>query len=203
MARSSRSTGSTPRSERSPGWPLRSSLELRIVGDGSQRSKLQTLASSLGVADGLSSWRVRPDRRAGGDLATSDVGVVAMKQDRYRDLTLAGKMFDYITMASRWWCRPRVRWRRPSPRAASSPSSPMTPATRPSHPALHHDPKLAMSYARRAKESPRPYSWPVQRRRYWEVVDALLDSAQLPTGTCRGRLPAMKPGTAANRSRSP
>ena len=31
-------------------------------------------------------------------LATSDVGLVALKQDGFRDLTLAGKMFDYIAI---------------------------------------------------------------------------------------------------------
>ena len=43
---------------------------------------------------------------------------------------------------------------------------------------LHDDPNLAMSYATRAKVVAQPYSWPVQRRRYWEVVDALLDPAE-------------------------
>jgi lipid II:glycine glycyltransferase (peptidoglycan interpeptide bridge formation enzyme) len=43
---------------------------------------------------------------------------------------------------------------------------------------LYEDPKLAMSYATRVKEIARPYSWPVQRERYWEVVDALLDPIQ-------------------------
>ena len=75
------------------------SLELRIVGDGSQRSELQTLACRLGVSDRIvfSSGFVPIDELVA-TLATSDAGVVAMKQDRFRDLTLAGKIFDYITM---------------------------------------------------------------------------------------------------------
>jgi hypothetical protein len=51
---------------------------------------------------------------------------------------------------------------------------------------LHDDPKLAMSYATRVNRVAQPYSWPVQRGRYWEVVDALLDPAAHPTGgACR------------------
>ena len=42
---------------------------------------------------------------------------------------------------------------------------------------LHRDAKLARAYAKRAKSVARPYSWPVQRRRYLAVVDALVGSA--------------------------
>jgi glycosyltransferase involved in cell wall biosynthesis len=75
------------------------SLELRIVGDGSQRAELQRLACRLGVSDRIVfSCGFVPIDELVATLASSDVGVVAMKQDGFRDRTLAGKMFDFITM---------------------------------------------------------------------------------------------------------
>ena len=111
-------------------------------------------------------------------LATSDVGVVAMKQNRYRDLTLAGKMFDYITMGVPMVVSTTRSVAETFPAGcfesfvSDDPSDLARAIQR-----LHQDPKLAMSYAKRAKDAAAPYSWPVQRRRYWEVVDALLDPA--------------------------
>ena len=155
------------------------SLELRIVGDGSQRSKLQTLASSLGVADRVVfTGGFVPIDELVATLATSDVGVVAVKQNRYRDLTLAGKMFDYITMGVPMVVSTTRSVAETFPAGcfesfvSDDPSDLARAIQR-----LHQDPKLAMSYAKRAKDAAAPYSWPVQRRRYWEVVDALLDPA--------------------------
>jgi glycosyltransferase involved in cell wall biosynthesis len=178
------------------------SLELRIVGDGSHRAELQTLASRLGVSDRIvfSSGFV-PIEELVATLATSDVGVVAMKQDRFRDLTLAGKMFDYITMGIPMVVSATRSVEETFPAdcfesfVSDDPSDLARAIER-----LHDDPKLAMSYARRTKDVARPYSWPVQRRRYWEVVDALLDPAATTDRSLSGRLLAMKSETAANHS---
>ena len=164
------------------------SIELRIVGDGSQRSELQTLASQLGVSERIvfSSGFVPMDELVA-TLATSDVGVVALKQNRFRDLTLAGKMFDYITMGIPMVVSTTRSVEETFPDGcfesfvSDDPGDLARAIER-----LHHDPKLAMSYARRAKDAAQPYSWPVQRRRYWEVVDALLDHAAT-TGPCLSR----------------
>jgi glycosyltransferase involved in cell wall biosynthesis len=165
------------------------SLELRIVGDGSQRSELQTLAARLGVSDRIvfSSGFVPIDELMA-TLATSDIGVVAMKRDPFRDLTLACKMFDYITMGIPMVVSPTRSVEETFPPGcfesfvSGDPSDLARAIQR-----LHDDPKLAMSYATRVKDVARPYSWPVQRGRYWEVVDALLDPAAHPTGAWRGQ----------------
>ncbi len=155
------------------------SLQLRIIGDGSQRSELQELASRLGVTDRVvfSSGFVPIDELVA-SLATSDVGVVAMKRDRFRDLTLAGKMFDYITMGVPMVVSITRSVEETFPAGcfesflSDDPNDLARAIER-----LYRDPKLAAQYATRAKDSSRPYSWPVQRLRYWEIVDGLLDPA--------------------------
>ncbi|KRE32488.1 hypothetical protein ASG82_23645 [Mycobacterium sp. Soil538] len=168
------------------------SLELRIVGDGSQRSELQTLASRLGVSDRIIfSPGFVPIDELVATLATSDVGVVAMKRDRFRDLTLAGKMFDYITMGITMVVSPTRSVEETFPAGCFEPFLSDDPGDLArAIQQLHDDPKLAMSYAARARNVTQPFSWPVQRGRYWEVVDALLDSAVM---TCRS---SSRPGGA-------
>jgi glycosyltransferase involved in cell wall biosynthesis/lipid II:glycine glycyltransferase (peptidoglycan interpeptide bridge formation enzyme) len=155
------------------------SSELRIIGDGSQRSALQTLASRLGVSDRVVfSCGFVPIDDLVATLATSDVGVVAMKRDRFRDLTLAGKMFDFITMGIPMVVSITRSVEETFPAGCFEPfvsDDPIDLARAIQR--LHDDPKLAMSYANRVKDVARPYSWPVQRGCYWEVVDALLDAA--------------------------
>lgn len=154
-------------------------VELRIVGDGSQRSELETLASRLGVSERVvfSDGFVPIDELVA-ILATSDVGVVAMKRDRFRDLTLAGKMFDYVTMGVPMVVSTTRSVEETFPEGCFEPfisddPSDLARAIQ----RLHDDPKLAMSYATRVKEVARPYSWPLQRTRYREAVDSVLQSA--------------------------
>lgn len=159
--------------------PAIPSIELRIVGDGAQRAELQTLANRLGVSDRIafSSGFVPPDELVA-TLATSDVGVVAMRRDRFRDLTLAGKMFDFITMGVPMVVSTTRSVEEAFPAGcfecfvSDDPNDLARAIAR-----LHRDPKLAASYAARAKDAAKSYCWPVQRQRYWEVVDALLDPA--------------------------
>ncbi|MFG1931585.1 GNAT family N-acetyltransferase [Mycobacterium sp. NPDC048908] len=153
------------------------SLELRIIGDGSQRPALQALASRLGVSDRVVfSCGFIPVDELVATLATADVGVVAMKQDRFRDLTLAGKMFDYITMGVPMVVSITRSVQETFPPGcfesfiSDDPDDLARAVER-----LYKDPQLAMAYANRAKEAAQPYSWPVQRQHYWQVVDALLD----------------------------
>jgi glycosyltransferase involved in cell wall biosynthesis/lipid II:glycine glycyltransferase (peptidoglycan interpeptide bridge formation enzyme) len=158
-------------------------LELRIIGDGSARTELQALASRLGVSDRVffSAGFVPADELVT-TLAGSDVGVVAMKQDRFRDLTLAGKMFDYITMGIPMVVSSTRSVVETFPDGCfetfvSDDAVDLARAIR----RLHADPPLAASYARQAKDVARPYSWPVQRRHYWDVVDALLEPGAVRT----------------------
>jgi glycosyltransferase involved in cell wall biosynthesis len=74
-------------------------LRFEIYGDGSDVSRLRELAGDLGVAD-----RVRlsggfvPVGELIGALSAADVGVVAIRRDPFREVTLAGRMFDFVAM---------------------------------------------------------------------------------------------------------
>lgn len=74
-------------------------LRLEIYGEGSYRATLLRLTRDLGVerevwfSDGFV-----PIDELVAAIAAADVGVVAMKRDVFRDLTLCNKMFDYIAM---------------------------------------------------------------------------------------------------------
>lgn len=151
-------------------------LELHIFGDGSYRSELQGLARRLDLGD-----RVRfsegfvPVDELVRALAAADVGVVAMKRDAFRDLTLAGKMFDFIAMRI-----PMVVSRTSSVEKTFAPDcfesfvagdpGDLARAIR----RLHDDPELAARYAARAADTGGTFSWPVQRERYSEVVTRLI-----------------------------
>ncbi len=74
-------------------------LRLDIYGDGPYREDLRSLAERLNVerevyfSPGIVPWEelIRA-------IAAADVGVVAMKRDAFRDLTLCNKMYDFIAM---------------------------------------------------------------------------------------------------------
>jgi glycosyltransferase involved in cell wall biosynthesis len=166
-------------------------LELRIIGDGSQRAELKSLASQLGVSDRVTfSSGFVPIADLVAALAASDVGVVAMKQDPFRDLTLASKMFDFITMGIPMVVSTTRSVTHTFPAGCFESFVPDDPDDLArAIERLYHDPTLAASYAVRAKEVARPYSWPAQRRRYWEVLDALVDPAAESQHCCPdGRL---------------
>ena len=72
---------------------------LKIYGEGSDLGRLHQLADRLGVADRVyfsDAFVPIDDLRCA--LSSADVGVVAIKRDVFRDVTLAAKMFDFIAM---------------------------------------------------------------------------------------------------------
>ncbi|KRE32493.1 hypothetical protein ASG82_23670 [Mycobacterium sp. Soil538] len=74
-------------------------LRLRIYGRGTYKQELERLVADLGVGDRV--WFSQgfvPIDELIQALAEADAGVVAMKQDAFRDLTVATKMYDFITM---------------------------------------------------------------------------------------------------------
>ena len=74
-------------------------LVLKIYGEGSDLGRLHQLADRLGVADRVYfSDGFVPIDELRCAISSADVGVVAMKRDVFRDVTLAGKMFDFIAM---------------------------------------------------------------------------------------------------------
>lgn len=151
-------------------------LELKIYGTGSDVERLRRLAAESGVAD-----RVRfsdgfvPIDELLLAIATAHAGIVAMKRDVFRDLTLAGKMFDFIAMGI--------------PMAVSRTRSVMEtfPADccelfdsgEPADLAeairrLYADPDHRARLAASATAAAEPYRWVHQRKRYLDTVDQLL-----------------------------
>ena len=152
------------------------SIELHIVGDGSQRAELQRLAVGLGVADQVHfSPGFVPIDELVARLADADLGIVAMTRNPFRDLTLAGKMFDFITMGV-----PMVVSTTRSVQSAFPPGcfEPfVADDARDLAKAIvrvYANPTTAKAQATRAREVARPYSWAAQRERYHEVIDAQL-----------------------------
>jgi glycosyltransferase involved in cell wall biosynthesis len=151
-------------------------LRFEIYGDGSDRDRLHRLATDLGVAD-----RVRfsdgfvPFDGLVHAIATADVGVVAMKRDAFRDLTLAGKMFDFVAM------RVPVAVSRTRSVVETFPSGcfewfdsddpvDLAAAIR----RLHADPIRRARLVATAAAATEPFRWSRQRAGYLSVVDDLL-----------------------------
>lgn len=153
------------------------SIQLRIIGDGSQRTELKALSAQLGVADLITfSAGFIPVDELVMTLADSDVGVVAMKRNPFRDLTLASKMFDFITMGVPMAVSTTRSVEETFPSGCFEPFIPDDPADLArAIKRLHDRPELAESYAVRAKEVSQRFSWSVQRERYLAVVETLLD----------------------------
>jgi glycosyltransferase involved in cell wall biosynthesis len=152
-------------------------LRFEVYGDGSQLDELRRLAGQLGVEDRVwfSGGFVPVDELVGA-IAGADVGVVAMRRDPFRDVTLAGKMFDFIALR-----RPVVASRTRSVERAfdagavelfeSEDVEDLARAIR----VLHADPERRRRMAERAAEVAEPYRWGHQREVYLRVVDRLLD----------------------------
>jgi glycosyltransferase involved in cell wall biosynthesis len=151
-------------------------LQFQVYGDGSYLGRLRELAEELGVADRVSfSGGFVPIDELVQAIADANVGVVAMKRDIFRDLTIAGKMFDFIAMG-----KPMVVSRTRSVERLFDPSSfelfesddpvGLARAIR----AVRADPDRRAELIRRAALAAKPYRWPHQRRIYLEVVDRLL-----------------------------
>jgi glycosyltransferase involved in cell wall biosynthesis len=151
-------------------------LRLRIVGDGSDVGRLRRLADDLGVDDVVHfSNGFVPLQELVEAIATSDVGVVALKRDRFRDLALAGKMFDFIAMGI-----PMVVARTRSvdetfPSGCfetfeSDDAQGLAAAVR----RLQADPGYRARLAAQARAAAEPLRWVHERGRYLEVADRLL-----------------------------
>jgi glycosyltransferase involved in cell wall biosynthesis len=75
-------------------------LRLRIYGDGSDLPRLRELAVRVGVPDRVSfSGGFLPIEQLVAGIAAADAGIVAMRRDAFRDVSLAGKMFDFADLA--------------------------------------------------------------------------------------------------------
>jgi glycosyltransferase involved in cell wall biosynthesis len=151
-------------------------LRLEIYGEGSQVKALRRLADAAGVADRVAiagAWV--PFDELLHALARADAGVVAMKRDPYRDMTLGNKMFELIAMG-----RPVIASRTTSVEAHFPPDAlalfesgnaeDLARVIR----ELHADPELRAGLAERAAAAVEPYRWTHQGPRYVQLVERLL-----------------------------
>ena len=117
----------------------------------------------MGIAKSLSGGFVPVDELVTA-IADADAGVVAMRRDAFRDVTLAGKMFDFIAMR-----RPVLSSRTRSVEETFDPScvelfesgdaADLARAIR----ALHADPARRTAMVARAAEVAREMQWSRQR----------------------------------------
>jgi glycosyltransferase involved in cell wall biosynthesis len=151
-------------------------LRLDIYGEGSFLPALQQLANDLGVAERVYfSGRFVPLDDLVAAIAAADVGIVGIKRDAYRDLTLCNKMYEFITML-----KPVVIARTRSVEwyyddscfslFESDDAHGLACAVR----QLWDDPVAAQRLVRRAAAVNEPYRWPWQAQVYRRAVDTLL-----------------------------
>ncbi len=76
-----------------------SDVHFDIYGDGAFRPRLEMLAEDRGVADRAHfSQGFVPMEELLAGLSAADAGVVAMKQDAFRDLTHCNKMYEFLAL---------------------------------------------------------------------------------------------------------
>jgi glycosyltransferase involved in cell wall biosynthesis len=150
-------------------------LRVEIYGDGTYRDELAALADGLGLNGALwmsDGWA--PIEQLVAAIAAADAGIVAMRRDRFRDLTHCNKMFDFVAMR-----RPAIVSRTRAVEAyfgedafalfESGDERDLARAIR----ALHADPALRARLVARASEASAPYRWERQRDIYTRVIEEL------------------------------
>lgn len=151
-------------------------LRLAIYGEGSALGEVRQLVSDLRLEDRVFiSGRFAPIPELVDAIAASDVGVVAIRRDIFRDLTHCNKMFDFITMR-----KPAIVSRTRSVEAyfdegcfrmfSAGDVDDLAQAVR----ELHANPSLRSRLVRQAARANEPYRWPHQRRIYLDAVQRLI-----------------------------
>ena len=155
-------------------------LRFEILGHGSYLPALEELARELGVSDSVYfSRRFVPAPVLIEAIAAADLGVVAMKRDAFRDLTLCAKLFDFITMR-----KPTIVSRTRSVEEyfddsclrffTSDDATDLAGAIRD----LHADPGLRRDMVDRAAMAGEPYRWPHERQRYLGIIEGEIQRAR-------------------------
>ena len=151
-----------------------------VFGAGAFRDELQRLALMRGVSGRVhfsEGFVPMEDLLTG--VSEADVGVVAMKQDVFRDLTHCNKMYEFLAMripvltsrtrsVAAYFPDDAVRYFR-----AGDPAD-LAGAIR----ELHDDPERRRALVVRGTQAVEPYRWDRQRAAYLAVVEELLDSRE-------------------------
>lgn len=151
-------------------------LRLEVYGSGSYLPALHRLAAELGVEDVVRfSDGFVPMPQLVDAIAAADAGVVALRRDPFRDVSLAGKIFDFVLMG-----KPVISSRTRAVEEIFGPECVELFESGDEHDLaravrhLHGDPEHRERMARRAAVKAAPLQWSNQRRVYRAVVDRLL-----------------------------
>lgn len=151
-------------------------LRLHLYGDGSYRPILQDLIKQLDVAGQVrlsDSWI--PIAEVPAALAGADVGIVAVKRDAFRDLTLCNKMYDFVVMRV-----PAIVSRTRAVESYYGDSCFELFTSEDEHDLarailrLSSEPERCTRLAQRALEVNEPYRWKHQREIYEHVIERLV-----------------------------
>jgi glycosyltransferase involved in cell wall biosynthesis len=155
--------------ERIPG------IQLDIYGDGTHLPVLKALARDLDLGSHVSFNGLLRMEELLPIIARADAGVVAVRRDPFRDVTLCIKMFDFVSMR-----KPVVMSRTRAVEAyfgddcfemfESGDESDLARAIY----ALYADTDRRHRLVSRATVVNEPYRWAHQRRRYVEIVEGLI-----------------------------
>lgn len=157
------------------------SLRLMIYGEGSDRTRVQSLVQQLGLEDRVSFTGWVPLEELVRAIRSADVGVVAIRRDVYRDLTLCHKMFDYVSLRT-----PAIVSRTRTVEEYFDESCfAMFTAGDPADLAraireVYHQPELRRRLAERAAEVSRPYFWSQHKDWYRQIVEAVAAAGGTP-----------------------
>ena len=155
--------------ERIPG------LRLEIYGDGTHLPAVLALASELGIADRIRQTDWLRIEELLPRIAAADAGVVAVRRDPFRDVTLCTKMFDLVSLR-----RPVVISRTPAVEAHFGPNCMQMFDSGDEQDlarailGIYEDPSLRDDLVRHATAANEPYRWVHQRKRYVEIVERLI-----------------------------
>jgi glycosyltransferase involved in cell wall biosynthesis len=151
-------------------------LHFGVYGDGAFRPALERLAAERGVADRVHFSRgFVPMEQLLAGLASADVGVVAMKQDAFRDLTHCNKMYEFLALrlpvissrtrsVAAYFSDAALEYFRPGD------ARDLAAAVR----RLHDDAARRGRLVAAGSAELAPYRWDQQRRTYQAAVDRLL-----------------------------
>lgn len=154
-------------------------LRLEVFGTGSHLPALHRLAAELGVEDAVTfSDGFVPMPRLVQAIADADAGVVALRRDPFRDVSLAGKMFDFVLMG-----KPVLSSRTRAVEEIFGPECVELFESGDEHDLaravtrLYRDPERRQQMVRIAAAKAAPLQWSHQRRVYRGVVDRLVPAS--------------------------
>jgi glycosyltransferase involved in cell wall biosynthesis len=151
-------------------------IRLQVYGTGSYLPTLHTLTRGLGMEDLVTfsdGFVPLPELVRG--IAASDVGIIALRRDPFRDVALPGKIFDFVLLR-----KPVISSRTSSVEEIFGPECvelfesgdavDLARAVR----TLYYDPERRHRMVRLAEAKAEPLQWSRQRLIYRDVVDQLL-----------------------------